>query len=106
YRVRALGDFTHIRPDAPQIVALFKAMKQRGTILDATLLPFLQEAEHDAGKQIGAAAMGQSAQRGTITPGKRADLVVLKADPTHDIGNTRKIDFVVKNGRIYRKNGG
>ena len=49
--------------------------------------------------------MGQSAQRGTISAGKRADLVVLNADPTHDIANTRKIDFVVKNGRIFRKAG-
>jgi len=176
YRVRAMGDFTHIRPDAPPILALFKAMKQRGTILDATLRPFKEEAEHDPGKvgagimpwsyavtrlahqrgvlidvgtdssglaadahgpdlnalplvhtemallvehcgftpieairaatQISAAAMGQSAQRGTITPGKRADLVVLNADPTRDIHNTRKIAFVVKNGRIYKKAAG
>jgi len=176
YRARAMGDFTHIRPDAPPILALFKAMKQRGTILDATLLPFKQEAEHDPGKvgagimpwsyavtrlahqrgvlidvgtdssglaadangpdlnalplvhtemallvehcgftpieairaatQISAAAMGQSAQRGTITPGKRADLVVLNADPTRDIHNTRKIAFVIKNGRIYKKAAG
>ncbi|MDE2155636.1 MAG: amidohydrolase family protein [Xanthomonadaceae bacterium] len=176
YRVRAMGDFKHIRPDAPPILALFKAMKQRGTILDATLLPFQQEAEHDPGKvgagimpwsyavtrlahqrgvlidvgtdssglaadargpdlnalplvhaemallvehcgftpieairaatQVSAAAMGQSAQRGTITAGKRADLVVLSADPTHDIHNTRKIAFVIKNGRIYPQKGG
>lgn len=175
YRVRAMGDFTHIRPDAPQIVALFNAMKQRGTILDATLLPFLDEATHAPAKvgagimpwsyavtrlahqqgvlidvgtdssglvdgahgpdlkalpevhsemallvehcgftpieairaatQVSAAAMGQSAQRGTITPGKRADLVVLNADPSRDIGNTRKIDFVVKSGRIYPRGG-
>ncbi|MEO8748480.1 MAG: amidohydrolase family protein [Rhodanobacter sp.] len=175
YGVRAMGDFHHIRPDAPQIVALFKAMKQHGTILDATLLPFLKEAQHAPGKvgagimpwsyavtrlaheqgvlidvgtdssglpanaqgpelkalplvhsemallvehcgftpleairaatQISAAAMGQSAQRGTLTPGKRADLVVLNADPSADIGNTRKIDFVIKNGRIFRKDG-
>ena len=175
YRVRAMGDFTHIRPDAPQILALFKAMKQRGTILDATLLPFLDEATHASGKvgagimpwsyavtrlahqqgvlidvgtdssglvdgahgpdlkalpevhsemallvehcgftpleairaatEISAAAMGQSAQRGTITQGKRADLVVLTADPTHVIGNTRKIAFVMKNGKIYKKDG-
>ncbi|MEO6927459.1 MAG: amidohydrolase family protein [Rhodanobacter sp.] len=175
YRVRAKGDFTHIRPDAPKIVALFKAMKQRGTILDATLLPFLDEATHAPAKvgagimpwsyavtrlahqqgvlidvgtdssglvdgahgpdlkalpevhsemallvkhcgftpieairaatQVSAAAIGQSAQRGTISAGKRADLVVLNADPTHDIGNTRKIDFVVKSGRIYQRDG-
>ena len=176
YRVRAMGDFEHIRPDAPPILALFKAMKQRGTILDATLLPFKHEAEHDptkvgagimrwsyavtrlaheqgvridagsdssglavdshgpdlhalpqvhaemallvelagftpieairAATEVSAAAMGQSAQRGTITVGKRADLVVLSADPTRDIHNTGKIALVIKNGRIYRKAGG
>lgn len=36
----------HIRADAPRIVALVKVMHERGTILDATLLPFLNEAEH------------------------------------------------------------
>ena len=58
-----------------------------------------------AATQVSAAAIGQSAQRGTISAGKRADLVVLNADPTHDIGNTRKIDFVVKSGRIYQRDG-
>lgn len=171
YRMRAMGDFEHVRPDAPQILALFDAMKQRGTILDATLLVFKNEAEHhpqsvgtgimpwsyavtrlahqrgvlidvgtddagfpygkdgpdpdqmpsvhqemallvehagftplqaiEAATQIGAAALGQSAQRGTITPGKLADLVVLNADPSRDIRNTAKIDFVVKHGRVY-----
>jgi imidazolonepropionase-like amidohydrolase len=169
YRVRALGDFSHIPPDAPAILALFKAMKQHGTILDATLLAFVEEAQHhpqdvgagivpwsytvtrlahqygvpvdvgtdgsglpadaqgpelnalpavheemallvehcgftpieaiQAATQVSAAAMGQSAQRGTITPDKRADLVVLTADPTRDIHNTGRIAFVIKNGR-------
>ncbi len=172
YRVRAMGDFSHIPPDAPAILAVLKAMRQHGTILDATLLPFEQEARHDPGKvgagimpwsyavtrlahqqgvlvdvgtdssglaagahgpdlnalplvhkemallvehcgftpieairaatQISAAAMGQSTRRGTITPGKRADLVVLTADPSHDIRNTRKIAFVIKSGRIQK----
>lgn len=176
YRMRALGDFTHIRPDAPQVVALFDAMRQHGTILDATLLVFRNEAERhpervgagimawsyavtrlahargvlvdvgtdDAGfpegkdgpdldrmpsvheemallvqhagftplqaitaaTRNGAAALGQSARRGTITPGKLADLVVLDADPAADIHNTTKIDFVVKHGRVDRRAGG
>ncbi|MGH8216450.1 MAG: amidohydrolase family protein [Rhodanobacteraceae bacterium] len=173
YKMRAMGDFEHIKPDAPQILALFDAMKQRGTILDATLLVFKNEAGHhpqavgagimpwsyavtklahqrgvlidagtddagfpygkngpeldqmpsvhqelallvehagftplqaiEAATQIGAAALGQAAKRGTVTPGKLADLVVLDADPSHDIRNTTKIDFVVKHGRIYRR---
>lgn len=172
YRMRALGDFRHVKSDAPQILALFDAMKKRGTILDATLLVFKNEAarhpqrvgagivpwsyavtrlahqhgvlvdagtddagfpygkdgpeleqppsvhqemallvEHSgftplqaiqAATEVGAAALGQSAQRGTITPGKLADLVVLDADPSLDIHNTTKIDFVVKHGRVHQ----
>jgi imidazolonepropionase-like amidohydrolase len=168
-----MGDFEHVKPDAPQILALFDAMKKRGTILDATLLVFRNEAEHhpqnvgadimpwsyavtklahqrgvlidagtddagfphgrdgpdldrmpsvhqemallvehagftplqaiEAATEVGAAALGQSAKRGTITPGKLADLVVLAADPSRDIGNTTKIAFVVKNGRVYSR---
>jgi imidazolonepropionase-like amidohydrolase len=175
YRGRALGDFEHIKPDAPQIIALFNAMKQHGTILDATLLPFEEEVQHhsktvgagilpwsyavtklahqqgvlidvgtdssglsadahgtnlnalppehtemallvehcgftpieaiQAATQVSAAAVGQTEQRGTITPGKRADMVVLTADPTRDIHNTGKIAFVIKNGHIYKKDG-
>ena len=48
YSARTRGDFTHISPDAPQILALFNAMKQRGTILDATLHIFQFVAEHRA----------------------------------------------------------
>jgi imidazolonepropionase-like amidohydrolase len=45
YGLRAKGDFAHVRPDDPRILALFDAMKQRGTILDATLLAFRETAE-------------------------------------------------------------
>ena len=45
YRSRAFGDFTHIRPDDPKIVALLQQMKERGTILDATVRVFQQGAE-------------------------------------------------------------
>jgi imidazolonepropionase-like amidohydrolase len=174
YAVRAKGDFAHIRPDAPALLALFDAMKRHGTLLDATLNVFREEAGHqpatvgagivpwsyavtrlahahgvavDAGTdgsglpagvddhpdlyalpvvhtemallveksgftpiqaiqaatQVSAAAQGQSASRGTLTPGKRADLVVLAADPSIDIHNTSKIVFVVKNGKEYRR---
>ncbi|HJU27011.1 MAG TPA: amidohydrolase family protein, partial [Rhodanobacteraceae bacterium] len=172
YRMRAHGDFEHVDPADPRIVALLDAMKKRGTILDPTLRVFAGEAEHhpqgvgkgimpwsyavtrlahrkgvlidagtdssglpdndqgpelgalpsvqdemallvehcgftpveaiEAATETGAMALGQAAQRGTITPGKLADLVVLTADPSRDIHNTRRIGFVVKNGRIHR----
>ena len=174
YGVRTRGDFSHIAPDAPQILALFDAMKQKGTVLDATLHVFAFLATHrpkevgagmmpwtyavtrlahdrgvlidvgtdsqgfeggtdgspnlktmpvvhaemamlvehagftpidaiHAATQIGAMALGQSATRGTIAQGMRADLVVLTANPVKNIHNTTKIAFVLKNGIMYRR---
>ena len=48
----------------------------------------------------GAAAAGQLDEIGTITPGKRADLVILEADPLADIGNIRRVATVIHGGRI------
>jgi imidazolonepropionase-like amidohydrolase len=45
-----------------------------------------------------AAVMGKSEETGTLEEGKTADLVLLDADPTLDIRNTRKIFRVMKAG--------
>jgi len=37
---------------------------------------------------------------GTVAPGKRADLIVLTADPTEDISNLRKLSMTILNGEI------
>jgi imidazolonepropionase-like amidohydrolase len=50
----------------------------------------------------GAEALGLLYEAGTIEPGKRADLVVLGADPLADIRNTRRIRYVVRGGNVYR----
>ncbi len=47
-----------------------------------------------------AEAIGAQKQRGTIEPGKAADIVLLEANPAEDVRNTRKIRFVIKDGRI------
>jgi hypothetical protein len=47
----------------------------------------------------GAKALGILDKAGTIEAGKRADLVVLAADPVKDIRNTRKIDLVFLAGK-------
>jgi len=46
----------------------------------------------------GAEALGILGDVGTLEPGKRADLVVLSADPLVDIRNTRKIEKVMQGG--------
>ena len=38
---------------------------------------------------------------GTIAQGKLADLILLDADPLTDIRNTRRISFVIANGRVF-----
>lgn len=46
---------------------------------------------------------GMSASLGSIVPGKLADLVLLAADPSTDIANTRRVEAVVLNGKLFRK---
>jgi len=169
YSVRAMGDFGHIRPDDPRILAVLDSMKARGSILDATLHVFerteasrpdgagagiaewgaavtrlahergvLVDAGTDgmgspddtvpnvhremaslvehagftpleaisAATRVGAMAAGLEATHGTVSAGKLADLVVLSADPSRDIANTRAIVRVYKHGRAYETEGG
>jgi cytosine/adenosine deaminase-related metal-dependent hydrolase len=48
-----------------------------------------------------AAFMDVDGEVGTIEEGKRADLVLLDADPLSDISNTRQIAMVIANGRVF-----
>jgi hypothetical protein len=47
-----------------------------------------------------ARALKQADHLGSIAPGQLADLVILAADPTADIRNTRKIQHVIRGGRV------
>ncbi|MGO9517458.1 MAG: amidohydrolase family protein, partial [Candidatus Korobacteraceae bacterium] len=47
--------------------------------------------------------VGQLDSRGTIEVGKTADLVLLDKDPLADIHNTRSIEAVVLNGRLFQR---
>jgi Tol biopolymer transport system component/imidazolonepropionase-like amidohydrolase len=48
-----------------------------------------------------AAEVGASADLGSLTPGKFADIVLLDRDPLENIRNTQSIWQVVKAGRVY-----
>lgn len=54
--------------------------------------------------QTAARSLGLDADRGTLAPGKRADLLILSLDPLTDIRNVRAIRAVYKGGvRVSRK---
>ena len=63
-----------------------------------TPMQALLAATRDAARTIGV-----EADRGTIEPGRAADLVLLDANPLDDITNTRKVHFVVKDGRLVSR---
>jgi imidazolonepropionase-like amidohydrolase len=52
---------------------------------------------------IAAKAAGLDQEVGSVTPGKRADLVVFGADPTRDIHNARQVKFVIRNGALHSR---
>jgi imidazolonepropionase-like amidohydrolase len=54
-----------------------------------------------AATQAPAEFLGIDADAGSIAAGKRADLVLLNANPLDDIKNTRTIRAVVLNGRLF-----
>jgi imidazolonepropionase-like amidohydrolase len=62
-----------------------------------TPMETLQSATRNAGQYLGLS------DTGTIEKGKRADLVLLDANPLDDIGNTRKIRSVVLAGRFMSR---
>lgn len=56
-----------------------------------------------AATKTAAEAIGIENSRGTIEKNKIADLVVLTKNPLDKIENVEAVDFVIKDGRIYKK---
>jgi imidazolonepropionase-like amidohydrolase len=49
-----------------------------------------------------AQVIGVERERGTIAPGKLADMILIDGDPTAHIEDIHKTAMVIKGGRIYR----
>ena len=54
-----------------------------------------------AATAVAAKAMGLDREVGTLEAGKRADLLVLVANPLDDIANIRSVRLVMSAGRLY-----
>lgn len=52
---------------------------------------------------VNTAAYLEMDKKGTILPGKEADLILLNKNPLADINNTRSIEAVFKNGAFYKR---
>ncbi|MFN3843379.1 MAG: amidohydrolase family protein, partial [Rehaibacterium terrae] len=50
-----------------------------------------------------AQVLGTEDEQGTLEPGKLADIVAVPGNPLEDITLVRKVDFVMKDGVVYRQ---
>jgi imidazolonepropionase-like amidohydrolase len=50
---------------------------------------------------VPARVMGLDKELGTVEAGKRADVIILDANPLESIHNIRKVEFVITNGVVY-----
>lgn len=56
-----------------------------------------------AATRNGASFFSDDPNFGTIQKGKRADILLLSADPTTNISNTQALTFIIRDGRVYTK---
>ena len=88
--------------DGPQVwnVPGFSVHRELAYLVQAGLTPW-QALE--TGTRNVAVFFGTASERGTIAEGKRADLVLLDANPLTDISNSSKIAAVVLGGRVLTR---
>jgi imidazolonepropionase-like amidohydrolase len=55
-----------------------------------------------AATTVNARALHMENEIGTIKPGLKADLVMVKGDPSKTISDLRKVEWVMKNGIVYK----
>jgi imidazolonepropionase-like amidohydrolase len=58
-----------------------------------------------AGTSSGATLLGLEAEIGTVAAGRRADLVAVRGDPLQTIALLERVDFVMKDGVVFKRDG-
>lgn len=111
------ADFTSAQEQFHRMLAFTKRLHDAGVVLTAGTdaanpwffpreLELFVEAGISSAEVLriatrnGAMSLGMISEFGTVEPGKRADLVVLGADPIADIRNTRRVEWVVQGGHL------
>ncbi len=85
--------------DVMPLVPGFSLHRELGLLVEIGLTPL--EAIQAATRNPAEAARKED--RGTVEVGRRADLVLLSADPLADIGNLKSVMTVVANGRLLER---
>ena len=80
------------------------ALLGKGVTFDTGGISIKPAAEMDEMKfdMSGAASVLGVDDQGVVEAGKRADIIAMPGDPLADISNVLKVDFVMKDGSIYR----
>lgn len=90
-------------PPGAEIEGTSVAVFEMGLMVKAGLSPIeaIRSATSTATELLGIAD-----EVGTLTPGKAADIIAVRGDPTADIDAMRDITFVMQGGRVVRSSGG
>jgi len=83
----------------PFVVPGFSLHQELEMLVESGLSP---AAALTAATANNARILNQQEHLGSVTAGKLADLVILSADPTERIQNTRKIDVVIRGGLVIQ----
>ena len=74
--------------------------KEFGYLVEAGMTP-MQAIQ--AATKVGAEALGIEAEVGQIAPGYAADIVAVTRDPLTDIHALDAVEFVMKQGTVYKQ---
>ena len=83
----------------PQVTPGFALHQELELLVESGLTP---AAALRAATLHNATVLRQQQRLGSIAPGKLADLVVLAANPLDDIRHTRRIDWVIRGGKLRK----
>lgn len=86
----------------PGLIAEVEALHAAGlSNMDALRSATLVPRDYFRSLANGGSALGWRAEFGTVEPGARADLILLRGDPSRDLAALRRLDTVIAAGRVH-----
>lgn len=86
----------------PGLIAELQALAAAGlTPMEALRSATIVPRDYFRSLPNGGSSLGWRADFGTVEPGARADLILLRGDPSRDLANLRRLDTVIAAGQVY-----